>query len=290
MAGLLTPETLGFRPVEGDEHAWRLELRNRPLRFRSLHRLEDLEPIDDFQRETLGTSDYDLIPASELVVVPETGGHVLAVYADEDHGGEMLAAGFSWGGFVAGRPRLVSDFLGVRHTARSLGIGEAMKRLQAALASQAGFEEIAWTVDPLRAANARLNFSKLGAISYQYERNRYGESFGEAHYGGLPTDRLHVSWPIRDRRVIDLLLTSSQPHPVAATEDDARTVAIPDDIDIVLSASREEALRWRLRVRDEIETLFADGWQIDGFAPAGTLGTEPALVLHRNTSVRSRRR
>jgi predicted GNAT superfamily acetyltransferase len=278
----LTPGALGFLPSEQDGPAWRRELRGRTLLFRSLRHLDELEPVDDIQRETMGTSDYDLIPASELVVVPETGGHVLAVYElNGTDPGRMLAAGYAWGGFVDGRPRLVSDFLGVRREVRSLGIGEAMKRLQAAIAFQAGFEEIVWTVDPLRSANARLNFTKLGAVCRHYERNRYGESFGEAHYGGLPTDRLHLTWPIRDARVVDLLLGRTSPRSFLIENDEAaHTVMIPENIDTVLAASRDDALRWRLRVRAELESLFDDGWQIDGFAPAGAAGPHPALVLH----------
>lgn len=274
---VLTPERLGFRPVEGDDRAWRVELHGRSLIVRVLIRLDELEPVDAIQRDTMGTTDYDLIPASELVVVAETGGYVLATFdADSD---EMLAAGFSWGGFFGGRPRLVSDFLGVRTSARSFGIGGAMKRLQASLAVRDGFDEIVWTVDPLRAANARLNFEKLGAVCHHYERNRYGEAFGEAHYGGLPTDRLHLTWSIRSERVADLLLGTS-PRPLK--EGAARFIPIPDDIDRVLAGSRNEALGWRLAVREQIEAHFADGWTIDGFAPAGAAGDHPALVLHQH--------
>jgi predicted GNAT superfamily acetyltransferase len=273
---VLTSEALGFTPIEGDDRAWRTELRGRNLIVRSLIHLDELEPVDDIQRDTMGNTDYDLIPASELVVVRETGGYVLATFDPES--GEMLAAGFSWGGFFGGRPRLVSDFLGVRKEARSFGIGGAMKRLQAALAVRDGFEEIVWTVDPLRAANARLNFARLGAVCHHYERNRYGESFGEAHYGGLPTDRLHLSWLVRSEHVTDLLLgNSSRP----SIEGEARFISIPDDIDRVLAESRNEALRWRLLVREQIEAHFADGWEIDGFAPAGAAGDQPALVLHQ---------
>lgn len=288
----LTPEALGFAAVEGESRSWTVTLGDRPILLRSLLHLEELEPIDDIQRETLGTTDYDLIPASELVVAPETGGYVLAAYdVQATTPDRMLAAGFSWGGFVDGRPRLVSDFLGVRQDARSIGIGQAMKRLQAAIASQAGFEEIVWTVDPLRAANARLNFARLGAVSHQYERNRYGESFGESHYGGIPTDRLHMSWQIRDPRVVHLLLGSApQPSSLLAESGEYRAVAIPDNIDRVLSLSRADALSWRMRVRGELEALFADGWQVDEFAPAGVIGDDPALVLHRRAPTRVKRR
>ncbi|MGH2548667.1 MAG: hypothetical protein ACRDHN_04725, partial [Thermomicrobiales bacterium] len=59
----LTPELLGFTPVEGDGRAWRVELRGRGLIVRSLVLLDELEPVDDIQRQTMGTTDYDLIPA-----------------------------------------------------------------------------------------------------------------------------------------------------------------------------------------------------------------------------------
>ncbi len=274
----LTPEMLGFRPIE--PHAWRINLRGRKLLLRELFLLDELDPIDDLQREAFSASDYDLIPANELVVVHETGGHVLAAYElSGETPGPMIAAGFAWGGFMHGRPRLVSDFLGVRLSARSFGIGEAMKRLQAAIAVRDGFQEVVWTVDPLRAANARLNFAKLGAVSHHYERNRYGEAFAAAHYGGLPTDRVHLVWPVHSPRVIALLTGQI----FAADRGPTRFVALPDDIDRLMAESRDEALRWRLQVRDALETHFADGWEIDGFVSAGIAGADPALVLHRRS-------
>ena len=38
------------------------------------------------------------------------------------------------------------------------GLGYALKVLQAAVTLEGGFEEMRWTVDPLRAANARLEY------------------------------------------------------------------------------------------------------------------------------------
>lgn len=284
--GPLTPQALGFAPVDPEappveQAAWRMTVRGRLIEFRRLRHLPDLLPVEEIQRETFGMSDLDVIPASELVVVPETGGEVLAAALIEPDGGQrVIGGGYSWGGFVHGRPRLVSDFLGVRREARSLGIGTEMKRLQAALASLAGFVEIVWTVDPLRAANARLNFSKLGAFSHEYERNRYGEDFAQAHYGGLPSDRLHITWPLGSARVRQRLL---QPHrPLAADlPADARLAPIPDDIDHLLAASRDEALAWRLRLRETLEQAFAEGWAITGYLPAGAAGDTPALVLEQ---------
>src|SRR5690606_27392122 len=95
-------------------------------------------------------------------------------------------------------PRILSDWMGVWPRFRSAGLGAEIKKLQAAISFQAGFEEIVWTVDPLRAANARLNIEKLGAWSDHYERNRYGADYAPGLYGGMPTDRLHMTWSITD--------------------------------------------------------------------------------------------
>ncbi len=146
------------------------------------------------QEQVFGVSERDLIPANELIVVAETGGAVIGAFCPEQPDtprGSLVG----WGGFVD-QPRIVSDFLAVRPEARNLGLAAELKRLQAAIALDRGFAEIVWTVDPLRAANARLNFGKLGAIATGYEIDRYGSAFAPGLYGGMPSDRLHVTWDI----------------------------------------------------------------------------------------------
>jgi predicted GNAT superfamily acetyltransferase len=194
-----------------------------------------------------------------------------------------------WGGFV-GRPRVVSDFLAIRPEARSLGLATELKRLQAAIALSRGFAEIVWTVDPLRAANARLNFGKLGATANRYEIDRYGSTFATSLYGGLPTDRLHVTWDIISPRVISRLLGRDDARNPAATDDagpfapgmteDTALVTIPADIDALLVARPDEALAWRLQLREALCQAFAVGFAITGFRPA--LGDkDPAYLLER---------
>jgi predicted GNAT superfamily acetyltransferase len=194
-----------------------------------------------------------------------------------------------WGGFV-GRPRVVSDFLAIRPDARNLGLATELKRLQAAIALSHGFEEIVWTVDPLRAANARLNFGKLGATAHQYEIDRYGSTFAASLYGGLPSDRLHVTWDIVSPRVISRLLgqdgvqdpsTTADARPVApGINDDVALATIPADIDALLAARPDEALAWRLRLREFLCQAFAAGFTITGFRPALS-GEAPAYLLER---------
>jgi chorismate synthase len=165
-----------------------------------------------------------------------------------------------------------------------------MKRLQAALALERGFAEIVWTVDPLRAANARLNFGKLGAVARSYEVDRYGTGFASGLYGGMPTDRLHVTWEITSPRVAaHLQETIARPEPIAArqppafepgTQADTVLIAMPDDVDALLTTDPDAVLAWRLRMRDALPQAFAEGFAITGFVPA-THGADPAYLLER---------
>jgi predicted GNAT superfamily acetyltransferase len=267
---------------------WTGTTRGREIHFRLLRTLADFSHAERLQEEVFGVSERDLIPANELIVVPETGGAVIAAFLPDD---PDRAAGvlLGWGGFV-GRPRVVSDFLAIRPEARSFGLATELKRLQAAIALSRGFAEIVWTVDPLRAANARLNFGKLGATAHHYEIDRYGSTFAASLYGGMPTDRLHVTWDIASPRVISRLLGQDDaPGPATADDagpfspgmsEDAALVAIPADIDALLATRPEEALEWRLRLRDTLVQAFAAGFAITGFRPAVDDG-DPAYLLER---------
>jgi predicted GNAT superfamily acetyltransferase len=279
------PAALGFSGNE--ETGWVRSTRGREIHFRLLHSLADLVHAERLQEEVFGVSERDLIPANELIVVPETGGAVIAAFPSD---APNRAAGvvLGWGGFV-GRPRVVSDFLAIRLEARSLGLATELKRLQAAIALSRGFEEIVWTVDPLRAANARLNFGKLGATAHQYEIDRYGSTFAASLYGGLPSDRLHVTWDIVSPRVISRLLGQDDvqdPSPADASpflpaiNEDVALVTIPTNIDALLAAGPDEALAWRLRLRDSLCQAFAAGFAITGFRPALS-GGDPAYLLER---------
>ena len=262
--------------------------RGSEVHFRLLRTLTDLVQAERLQQEVFGVSERDLIPANELIVVPETGGAVVAAFLPDDPD-RAVGVLVGWGGFL-GRPRVVSDFLAIRPEVRSLGLATALKRLQAGIALSRGFEEIVWTVDPLRAANARLNFGKLGATADQYEIDRYGSTFAASLYGGLPTDRLHVTWDIASPRVLSRLLgqngqqlplSRQDPAPFApGMSADAALVSIPADIDALLAARPDEALAWRLALRETLCQAFAAGFAITGFRPAAGDG-DPAYLLER---------
>lgn len=280
----LTPADLGFSDL--GNNTWVREQRGQRLLFRILSTLEDLAHAEQLQEEVFGVTERDLIPANELIVVAETGGAVIGAFLDQS---PDVAAGIlvGWGGFV-GKPRIVSDFLAVRAEARNLGLAEQMKRLQAAIALQRGFEEIVWTVDPLRAANARLNFGKLGATANHYENDRYGETFAATLYGSMPTDRLHVSWDITSPRMMQRLSESPVPAPPTSLPAyDAHSLApaarleIPADIDTLLANDPAAARDWRMRLRELLPQAFADGYVISDFIPPAAEGDNPALLLIR---------
>jgi predicted GNAT superfamily acetyltransferase len=291
LAGVAIPDASALGFTGNEEVGWTRAIRGRDARFRILRTLDELVHAEQLQEEVFGVGERDLIAASELVVVPETGGAVIAAFLPEDAG---HAAGvlLGWGGFV-GRPRVVSDFLAVRPEARNLGVAAELKRLQAAIALQRDFQEIVWTVDPLRAANARLNFVKLGATAHAYEVDRYGAGFATSLYGGLPSDRLHVTWEITSPRVIAHLLGSAPARDEAADRavleyepgmaDHAALITIPADIDALLATAPASALAWRLRLRDALRQAFAEGFAITGFLTAAASG-DPAYVLERAPS------
>jgi predicted GNAT superfamily acetyltransferase len=267
------------RGPHGEAMGWSKRVGERGVTFRLLRRLPELLPVDGLQREVFGVSDLDLLNAGELVSVSETGGDVIGAFVGPQGGDEELV-GFSagWGGYYQRRPRIVSEFLAVRADVRSLGLGADLKRLQAAIALERGFVEMVWTVDPLRAANARLNFEKLGAFADRYEENRYGEGFAVGLYGGLPTDRLHVTWPITSRRVRDRLLGQYTPLTTAdvkrlrhfdpfASGQKRALVYLPSNIDLLVARDPNAALRWRLTLRETLQRAFAAGFAITGFVP-----------------------
>jgi predicted GNAT superfamily acetyltransferase len=282
------PAAVEFGFAGDEKTGWTRVLRDRDVRFRVLRTLNELRDAEVLQSDAFQVSERDLLSNVTLLSVAETGGAVIAAYLAEEPA-RPVGVLIGWGGF-RGRPRMVSDLLVVRPDVRNLGLGAELKRLQAAIALERGFEEISWTVDPLRAANARLNFAKLGAISRQYEIDRYGSDFAAGLYGGLPTDRLHLVWEIASPRIIARLrgemssehgsnFASYRPY-APGIEDDVALVSIPEDIDALVISSASAALEWRLRVRSSLTQAFAEGFAITGFEPSARSG-DPTYVLTR---------
>jgi predicted GNAT superfamily acetyltransferase len=136
-----------------------------------------------------------------------------------------------------------------------------------------------------------LNFGKLGAVASEYEIDRYGSTFATGLYGGMPSDRLHITWDLNSPRVAARLLDCNEkesslethvppPPYVSEMSGDAALVAIPADIDALLVENFEDALAWRFRLRDVLRQAFAEGFAITGFRPAAD-DAIPAYILER---------
>jgi len=84
-----------------------------------------------------------------------------------------------------------SHALGVRESARNLGIGRQLKDYQRAELARLGIRSMYWTFDPLIAKNAHFNLNRLGARVVEYVPDMYGTTKSPLHHG-LATDRFVV--------------------------------------------------------------------------------------------------
>ena len=290
------PDAYGFEPLndaaggDGETLAWRKTLRAGPVVFRILRSLEELSPAESIQRDVFGLQDIDISNAGLLVMTQHTGGDVIGAFRAVEDREEMVGVSIGWGGYHHRRPVLVSDFLAVREEVRYAGIGVEIKKLQAIVAAERGFEEIVWTVDPLRAANARLNFEKLGAFANRYQENVYGETYGTGLYGGLPADRLHVAWRLDDPTLSDRLNGAIPAHTTAdllgvlefdpiVPNVDSAFILIPPDIDSLVKVDFDAAFAWRMTLRALLPAAFEAGMTITGFIPNADAATEAGALL-----------
>jgi predicted GNAT superfamily acetyltransferase len=149
---------------------------------------------------------------------------------------------------------------------RDRHVGTALKQHQRDWALRHDVPVIAWTFDPLVRRNARFNLVKLGAEVKEYLPDFYGQMEDEINVGDR-TDRLMAWWKVsgeRARRAADGKLA-----PFDVVPDGARVVALPEDIVSMRRADADEALRWRLSVRDQLMSALADGFTVAGVDGAG---------------------
>jgi predicted GNAT superfamily acetyltransferase len=257
-----------------------------PLSYRDLSSLTDFAAVVDLERRIWGPGYDEVVPVPILAVSVKRGGILAGAFSDD----RLVAFVYSMPGLKNGQPMQWSHMLGVLDEYRRSGVGVALKRMQRDRALAMGLDLIEWTVDPLQAANAHLNFAKLGIVVEEYEENVYGESTSPLHKGN-PTDRFVAEWWIRKPHVERRL---ASPGPVVLKSDeiaaapranraraagewlecadvdlalDARrlTVEIPVAFTEMLSRKPDLALAWRLRTREIFTTYFARGYRAVDF-------------------------
>jgi predicted GNAT superfamily acetyltransferase len=253
------------------------------IQIRALKTIEDFMAVEELQVEVWGCSEREILPSLALIPLLEIGGVLLGAFDNRALVGFVV--GFP--GFAAGQPILHSDMLAVRAEYRSTGLGYRLKLEQRRLALANGVEKITWTFDPLQAANAHLNFGKLGVIADGYKVNYYGQTSSALHRAG--TDRLWVTWllhsarveqrlsaaahkPSKDLAVVPVLLrvgTDGEPQSTAldATQG-AFKIEIPHDINSIVNTDEALARRWREATRVAFTAALAANFIVSDFFKA----------------------
>lgn len=208
------------------------------IEFRELRTAAELAPLPDFEKFIWG-GESEMVSVNVLVATIEEGGMAMGAF-DGD-----LLVGVVYG-FATREPDVLhSHYLAVHPGYRGSGLGERMKRQQAAWCERVGIRAMRWTFDPLQLANAHLNLNKLGAVGIAYRPNLYG-SLGGIN-GSLESDRLVVQWEFRG------------PRPVFA---DSVEVEVPPVTPDEISASAPAAVAARLAVREGLAPRITDGWRV----------------------------
>lgn len=260
--------------------------------IRTLTTADELRQVFELEQAIWGyESIEDSVPVMMLLVSTRVGGLVVGAYDQ----GRLVGFAFALPGVKDGKPFQWSHMLGVIPEYRASGLGWRLKVEQRRLAMASGVELIAWTYDPLQAANAHLNFAKLGTVAREYHLDAYPGSSSSLH-AGTPTDRLIAEWWLRSDRVAERLAAAGRSEAASPGGSGARATEAapvnrvreagqrlaPDGHDLALDAPRLAvtiptgftemqqrdlplAQAWRLATREIFTTYLARGYQVNDF-------------------------
>jgi predicted GNAT superfamily acetyltransferase len=226
------------------------------------------------QREVWGQDYIDVVPATLLHVVDYVGGLAAGAF---DGSGDLRGFVFGINGVRDGEIVHWSHMLGVRESARNLGLGRRLKEFQCDTLRAIGVKRIFWTFDPLMAKNAYFNLDRLGADVVEYVPDMYGTTTSPLHLG-MATDRLIVSLQTaRDRSgaprrtpgpETPVLTAFPQPGDAAPAAGDRlprmALIEIPTNVLAVLAESPATARTWRQSVRDHLQWALSRGYTVTG--------------------------
>jgi predicted GNAT superfamily acetyltransferase len=167
------------------------------MELRDLKTLDEFKQVVELEREIWGVDYDDVVTVPILTVTVKRGGVLIGAF----EGTRMAGFVYSLPGIKAGKPTQWSHMLGVIDEYRNAGLGRTLKLAQRLRSMEVGCDLVEWTYDPMQAANAHLNFFKLGVLVEEYAINVYGESTSRLHKG-TPTDRFIAQWWIREPHVV----------------------------------------------------------------------------------------
>jgi len=247
----------------------------RVVTYRDLQTLSEFGEVVELERRIWGPGYDDVVPTSILAVSVHRGGILIGAY----DGDRLIGFVYSLPGIRGGKTTQWSHMLGVLDEFRQAGIGHQLKLLQRDRALAMGLDLIEWTYDPLQAANAHLNFNKLGVVVEEYLENVYGDSDSPLHQGN-PTDRFVAEWFIRALprpaidassaiavnrtewtgewlESVDVDLSAVAPH---------ITVEIPMGFTDMLARAPDRAMAWRVCTRAIFTTYLDRGYRVVAFS------------------------
>lgn len=268
------------------------------IEIRPVATVAEYRACQDVQRRAWGiVEDGYIVPVATMISVQHAGGLVLGAFAAE----RLVGFAFGYLGRVEGQWALYSQLAGVDPAVQGRGVGERLKHAQRAWTREQGLALVAWSFDPLQAANANLNLHRLGATARTYLVNYFGER-SDALNAGAETDRLLVTWPADDGehqfvreeepalpllagaiRADGLLVPSETLTPL---DDDAWSPALSIEIPSALGALRaadpQLAGRWQEAVRAAFLRAFAAGYVAHDFQRDDAEGRpRTRYLLHR---------
>ncbi len=234
--------------------------------------LSEFRACQDLQDEVWGPGYTDRVPASLLQVATYVGGIVIGAFRDGD---VLIGMVFGLTGFDGDERVHWSHMLGVRDSARDLGVGRLLKEAQRDVLAKRGVLRMSWTFDPLVAKNAYLNLNRLGARVVGYVNDMYGTSTSPLHHG-VPTDRLIVSVGTHATAPTQTAVTTEpRRQPVLTLAPRASDVVvdlrvpppslwieIPSDIRLVSEHAPEAVAAWRHAVRKHFTWALANGYEV----------------------------
>lgn len=221
------------------------------VQFRDLSGMAEFRAAELLQARVWGEGDMP-DPADLMMVIQAEGGLAGGAFIE----GQLVGYVF---GFPTATPHIQhSHRLAVVPEMRGKGLGARLKWYQRSWCLDHGIRHVRWTFDPMRALNANLNTSCLGARSSTYHEDYYGAMGGINE--GLPSDRLLVDWFLDHRDVMEKAAGRNAPH---ASENYTRiplplTPAVASDADLLTA---------RLTVRKHLRQAFLKNLEIVAFDP-----------------------
>jgi predicted GNAT superfamily acetyltransferase len=247
--------------------------------LRDLHDIDDYRNVVNLETRIWGYTDMvDVVTLPVFIITVKRGAILIGAFDERER---MIGFVYSIVGMKNNKPMQWSHMAGVLPEHRNRGLGRDLKLAQRDRAIAGGYDLIEWTFDPLQAANAHLNFAKLGVVCDEYAVNIYGESSSALHRG-TPTDRFVVQWNIREphveRRIHGSRVAGLRGSEVRMRAEDAARAPVVnrDGVDLAMDERRvwveiptgftemqqqtpDRALEWRMQTRAIFQTYFGRG-------------------------------